>query len=390
MIFRVEKSNWLLPWVLLIWLCSHQLEPLPAIAQDSALDDVQRFYQLGDYRNALSASDRALAKDDRNATVHYYRANCLFILGRGPDAKTEYRQAIRLTADAQLKEYCQVAIKELRLGNKASRGVSFQGNQRRWQAAADGSVAAERQDDAIQELSAVKSVVEKNSMPVSSGLEKNLERSKNGLNAHETRISEQADESSRGILQEGAIARDLRTKDGQDAANSILNQAERTASRMAASYYYDKYGNAYPVYTQKDIESVRQKGEDDARNSLSNALREADEALQSAHKRAYETEVSAASLKNQLRQSRPGSVHLVGTGTNLYVRNYTTDFGSPEPNPAQVSVADRAQAGKGANLEPLEATPRSLDSAIEPGAKNRDGRSSTSDVFGKLLQKTGP
>ncbi len=347
-----------------------------ASAQSVELNEISHFYERGDFSHVLVLCDAALKQDSGNVVIHYYRANALLTLGRDAEAKIEYRQTREFSRDPQLRQYCDAALQALRLKDRSEHNRLRPGMSANLMAKSE-TVGQSTNVKTSLDPQTAEAINRPSVVPLATA------------SPTVDRISQQADEISLQVLQQGSVLRNAKLRGGEDGAAAIQKRAEREAYSMSRAHWTDRFGNEYPLYTQEEIDAVVNKGLDDAQDFIGRARQSANEAQAFAERKAYETQTSAANLQTQLKAGPNSAVHLLEDGTNLFVRNYASMPGESNITPAQASVSDYGRPETASFPVPLKATPKSLEAALHSSATQGSEQGTTTDVFGKVLKSTG-
>ncbi len=97
-----------------------------ALADDMA--EGKRFYAVQDYNKAALSFQKAVAKNGRDATAHYYLGHCYVAKRDYGEARAEYQSAADLTKDAKVREYCENLVAGLEARHAGLRGTSSRGS----------------------------------------------------------------------------------------------------------------------------------------------------------------------------------------------------------------------------------------------------------------------
>lgn len=103
---------------------------LLSVSTAARADDLiegKALYSKGNYNGAAEAFKRAIAKDGRNSTAHYYMANCYVAKHDWGEAKAEYQTTASLTKDEKVRDYCMTVIAHLEASHPAA-GASTGGS----------------------------------------------------------------------------------------------------------------------------------------------------------------------------------------------------------------------------------------------------------------------
>jgi tetratricopeptide (TPR) repeat protein len=98
-----------------------------ALADDLA--EGKNLYSKGEYNKAAEVFKRAIQKNGRNSTAHYYMANCYVAKHDWGEAKSEYKYAADLTNDDKIRDYCMTVIANIEASHPSSSSSSGSGSQ---------------------------------------------------------------------------------------------------------------------------------------------------------------------------------------------------------------------------------------------------------------------
>lgn len=251
-------------------------QPGLSAAQSTDLQQGIASYNASDHLKAVSYFHSHLAKNQSDATAHYYLANSLLKLGQQEKALSEYRRAFDLSSDATMKRYCTLAIQ------KATA-------------------------NATQEASPAKPTADETAVT------KSLERIKQQSElAKENRIrageSDAKDKIVRGKYDAKALQAELNVK-----INNLLQPDA-----------IDIYGR--PIYLDHSAEIDALKREYAGRIKEAERLGNEEASAKKAEvaKDATKMLKDVDNLRSQLTDTKhlPGTPSLQATGTNFYTRQY--------------------------------------------------------------------
>jgi tetratricopeptide (TPR) repeat protein len=312
-----------------------QSDLVPAFA--SALDDGMRYYNAGQYVNALRLFHSVSLADKNNALSHYYEANALFQLNQHDLAIEEYKMAYNLApAHGQVSRLCMAALlaDEQRRAQMEGRQINKQ-------------LLRQMVTNIQADLSRNKKVLE-GTAQTAANHRANLE------DMEEQKIQERCD------------------KDVEDLTNNPIPAMIN--------------GRMEYIPRTDEINDVKHKAEIEIQHARERAQKGARQANDDAARRQLELEKTASNLESQLANQSQHGVKLNALGTNLYVRNYTVEHASPLDSttvlpPGLVATAKKLILPPGKKY----ADPQGQQAGI--GASSAGEISTSGDVHARLIKR---
>ena len=302
------------------------------------IQPIATLYNSGRFPEALLACENAIKVHPLEPSLRYWHASILSKLQRNLDARQEFEYVYTYSKNKTERDYALKACQSL--------------------------------DAPVPPPASLTGTVVPYSPPVS-------------VNPAVDRISRQADIDSAHILMDGTLRQSALKNSAAGAAN--LNSYMQDVDAMSRATI--SVGNkTVPRYTADEIQFARNQAIDRANQANMQNSARANEALQVAQQKAFETQASAANLAAQFNSGSKTGFHLREEGTNLYVRQYN----APSPGssnsltPAMVTIDDAANATRGKFDSPMQAKARALDPSLQKQLDLDAKKNVRSNVFGRL------
>ena len=247
-------------------------------------------YSSGNYPAAVVHLVRAVTSEPANATAHYYLACAYQQTGDPTDAIVEYKSAVKFDREGTIARYASTAL------------TSY------------ATIAP--------------------SPSTASGAAK--DRGADETKRAEDQISRQAQEGQ-SIIQQKSAAHVADTQaTGNYEEQQLVQCRNATVTRMQNSYWTDKDGNSYPVYTAAQIQEVKSDYDQRINSVHQNMNDDVQKQLAFGSVKTAALKDSVSNLQSLLQPgvARPDGVRLQANGTNLFVRNYvaaTASSSTPTP-----------------------------------------------------------
>lgn len=299
-------------------------QAVPASAATTVLQDGIRQFQAGRWVLAQGPLERAVSKNPRDLTAHYYLANCYVHLKRHEDAIREFNTAYSLDPYGPLSGYCRRAL--VGYGRQIPGDMTAMGNP-------PGAVSVPR---------AIASLPVAQIPTMSSNGATPQYNSNDSISKAVDTIRKQADvEKGRHKTNSDVFGADA-AKTGEGSARRIIEDADDECRRIMEAplpNILGGIGSSMAMEQQRELErrqrlceEIRKKAANDAARARAEAADRTQKFQQFSRDRQAALDEVAGSLESQLVSSRiKDRVKLRAEGTGLYVRNFGV-LSTPAPD----------------------------------------------------------
>lgn len=282
---------------------------LPANSGDNKSRGIAE-YEAKNYDTAITYLNAALSSSPNDAVVHYYLANSYSHTKQLDRAAKEYMASQTLSQNKTLSLYCQSALDSIEKRQTKTKKPSVLSE-------------AESTFNNRSESTDHSKAASQSQIPLTTARQASIQA--DPVHSAIERITSQADLEGKTAQTAGEGSAKRKATSQDLLIDNLRAEEAARLDYMQNAVAYDSFGKPYHIFTENEIRLARENYELKISDAKTASAGEVQSVLDQGMQKNMALKQMAKSLVSQLDKTfTPGSgtVRLLPTGTNIYVRNY--------------------------------------------------------------------